>query len=235
MTRLAVCARSFEDVEYLEGSARVPSGMYEYARPGLLLSARARPQHLPLVVRQRPGAAKLSDNPSLHPRVANTDGQLVDYLLGDFVLRTVVHVVRMHDIHVVARAHHDVHPGRPGYAGESQRVSADADGRGIDDRPSAHSSKQRDFVDRQVFIEQFEVVDIAERVIPHPAEVFHRHLFLAEMLGARLGWRRVHAHEVDEDVLVRGRHPQGRGVYRPQNGLSKSRKAAILPTISPQC
>ena len=205
-----------------KGSARVPSRMYEDARTCFLLSTRARPQHLPLIVRQRPGAAELTDDARLHPRVANTDGQLVNHLLGDFVLRTTVHVVRMHDIHVVARAHHDVHPGRPGYAGESQRVSPDANGRCIDDRASAHSSKQRDFVDRQVFIEQLEIVDIAERVVPHPSEVFHRHLFLAEMLGARLGWRRVHAHEVDEDVLVRGRHAQGRGVYRPQDRLCHS-------------
>ena len=130
----------------------------------------------------------------------------------------------MHDIDVVPGPHHDVYPGRPGNSRQSKRVPADANGRRVHDRAAARPAEQRDLVDRHVLVEQFEIVDIAERVISHPPKVLHRHLFLAQVLGGRLGRRPVHAHEVDEDVLVRRRHPKRRGVYRPQHRLSKPGK-----------
>ena len=49
-----VRARLFQNIEYLEGSARVASGMYEYAGAGCTLCGGAGAEHLALVVRQRP-------------------------------------------------------------------------------------------------------------------------------------------------------------------------------------
>ena len=49
-----VRARFFQNIEYLEGSARVASRVYEYARAGCTLCGGAGAEHLALVVRQRP-------------------------------------------------------------------------------------------------------------------------------------------------------------------------------------
>ena len=98
--------------------------MNQYPGSGLLLSPRPRLQHLPFVVCERPRATQLSDDTGLHARRPNPHRQLLDYLLRDRVLRQAVHLVRMHDVDVVPRPHHDVYPGRPCNPRQSKRVPA---------------------------------------------------------------------------------------------------------------
>ena len=113
-------------------------GCMRMPAPGLLLRSGSRPQHLPLVVVQRPRAAKLADDPRLNACGTDADRQFLDDLLGDLVLGTLVHVIGMNDPDVVPRAHDDVHPGRPGDpSGQPQRVPADPYRRGVDDSAAA--------------------------------------------------------------------------------------------------
>ena len=190
--------------------------MYENARARLLLGprpARNTFRSLSFSGHVHPSSPII---PALHARRADADRQLLDDLLRDLVFGTLVHVVGMNDAHVVPRAHHDVHPGRPGDSRQPQRVPADADGRRVDDRPAARSPEQCDLVDRHVSSSSSRLsifLNGSYRTHPRFSIVTcssPRCLALASVEGVYM------THEVDEDVLMRRRHPQSRGVHRPQ-------------------
>ena len=88
--------------------------------PGLALGGHRGAHDLLLVVRPRPGAADLADEPRAHAGVADADRHIGDDLAGEVVNGARSPCRRMRRGHVVAGAHDHVEAGAPGDAGQGQ-------------------------------------------------------------------------------------------------------------------
>ena len=90
------------------GGVDVNTGMNQNRDSRRLLSVSARPKHLRLHVAHRPEVPDLADYSRSDSGVAHADGDIADYLLGDFRLAGVAHLRRVCERNVVAAAHDDI-------------------------------------------------------------------------------------------------------------------------------
>ena len=103
----------------------VEAGVDEHGAAGLFMSTSGRAQDLCLVFCLGVHVAQFADDAGLDARVAYAETDISHEAFVDGVFAALVHVGRVSDGYVVARAHDYVEARRAGDAGEGEGVAAD--------------------------------------------------------------------------------------------------------------
>lgn len=125
----------------------------------------------------------------------------------------------MDPVHVVPRAHHNVESGGAGDPGQCQGIPLDAHGGRVDDCSSTRALEVHSLRYGHVLVRGHQVVIAPEGVVADPAEVIHGHRLVGLKPLACPGRRVENQCEVQKEMLVGARRPQGLGRNRPQYGL----------------
>ena len=163
---------------------------------------------------RRPLDADLPDDAGLDTRVSDANGDVPDNLVGHVLHGQLVHVGRMVELHVPARAHDDVQTGGVGHAGHGHRVSPDADAGEFDQCPASEISELHGFIYRRLLVCQEPVVPdwLAG---PDQVQLIHGQLLLPQVpvRGRSVVVRLVCPGSGDKQVLVHQGDPQLVRVY----------------------
>ena len=201
------------------GACSLRPGWISSGAPGDALRPAGRPQHLALVVGERPGAAHLADDAGLYAGAVHALHDVLDDLLHKLRLVALGHVRRMRRVHVERAAHHDLDAGGPGDSRQPHRIAADAHAGRLDDGAAAVLLEQVGLVDCQVHVLQAgHSLDPPEVVLP-VRQRLQRHRLAVQVARARFRRPVHHVVRGHQQVVVRERHPQLARVHQPQHRL----------------
>ena len=125
----------------------------------------------------------------------------------------------MYGVDVEAGSHYHVDPGLPRDTRKSVGVAADADCRRVHYRPAASGLERFRLFHGGVHVGKQQVGHARVVVVGYPAAVFEGDLLVSESLCLCALRLPEHEAEVDDQVLVSGRRPEGGRLHRPEYGL----------------
>ena len=207
-------------VQYLAWRVRMPPRMYQYRRARLSLRHSRRPQRLALIRRQRPCAAHLPDYPRLDAAAVHPLRDVPHNHPRQVVHVPLIHIRRMHCVHIIARAHNHMRARVLRYARQRARIAPDADSRGIHNRPAARRPVARRLRYRRVHIHQLQVRAIAIMVMPYPPHILQRQRRVSHPRRRAIRMPE-HKRKVYVQMLMRSRNAQFPRLNRPQNRLNQ--------------
>ena len=168
------------------------------------------------------GAPSMPTSPMMPDRdasVSDADGDVPDYLVGQVLNRPVVHICRMVELLVPARAHYDVESSSVGHTSHRLRVPPDTDAGDLDDGATPMISELQSLVYRRLLVHKHIVVADSLAVAGQFELVHGQFLFPQTPFRSRRVEVRLEGPvESDEQVLVHQCGPKLVRGYGALNG-----------------
>ena len=218
--------RSASSSRISSGASGCRPGWTDIAAPVSSLGDCRRRQGLPLVRRQGPRAADLSDYARPYAAALYAIDDVADDLPRKVLLGALVHVFRMDRVHVEAGAHDYVNARPTGYPRQCILIAADLLRGRVHDCSAANVPVLPELPDGRIHVHELQVGAVAVVVAPYPSKILQGYGRIRQIRTRRVLGRAVHEREVDVEVLVGGGRTQLRWMYGPQHGLDQAPMAA---------
>ena len=231
---LQVRPRLSQHLDNLKRRRFVSAGVNQNRRARNALRLRRCPQRLALVRHQRPAASDLANHAGPVRRPIHSISNIANDLPDKVILAQFVHVRRMRRIHIVRRAHDNIHARSPRYASKSLRIPLDADARRIHQRPTTVLLEDVGLVYRRVHIRKLHIVQISHAPMSNAANRLQRNRLVVEPFRARLLRHLEQRRHVYQQMLVRQGYAEFHGRSGPQHRLHLARNIKVRHAHAPR-